>query len=87
MASPPAEGAGDGCVGAGRGRGPAGDIPDHRAAAREAGQQYPVAVDAVSGGVVQNIGDEDYYTAAYRSGAFLYKGDERRGTVTLTGRF
>ncbi|MBH0113406.1 TonB-dependent receptor [Novosphingobium sp. YJ-S2-02] len=36
---------------------------------------------------VQNIGDEDYYTAAYRSGAFLYKGDERRGTVTLTGRF
>lgn len=36
---------------------------------------------------VQNIGDVDYYTAAYRSGAFLYKGDERRGTVTLTGRF
>lgn len=36
---------------------------------------------------VANIGDEDYYTAAYRSGAFLYKGDERRGTLTLTGRF
>ncbi len=36
---------------------------------------------------VQNIGDVDYYTAAYRSGAFLYKGDERRGTITLTGRF
>lgn len=36
---------------------------------------------------VQNIGDVDYYTAGYRSGAFLYKGDERRGTVTLTGRF
>lgn len=36
---------------------------------------------------VQNIGDEDFYTAAYRSGAFLYKGDERRGTLTLTGRF
>ena len=36
---------------------------------------------------VQNVGDADYYTAAYRSGAFLYKGDERRATVTLTGRF
>ncbi|TYC90952.1 TonB-dependent siderophore receptor [Novosphingobium sp. BW1] len=36
---------------------------------------------------VQNIGNEDFYTAAYRSGAFLYKGDERRGTITLTGRF
>nr|WP_281423491.1 TonB-dependent receptor [Novosphingobium profundi] len=36
---------------------------------------------------VQNIGDVNYYTAAYRSGAFLYKGDERRGTITLTGRF
>lgn len=36
---------------------------------------------------VQNIGDVDYYTAGYRSGAFLYKGDERRGTLTVTGRF
>ena len=36
---------------------------------------------------VQNLGDEDYYTAAYRSGAFLYKGDERRATMTVTGRF
>ena len=36
---------------------------------------------------VTNLSDEDYYLAAYRSGHFLYKGDERRATVTLTGRF
>jgi len=36
---------------------------------------------------VTNVTDEDYYTAAYRSGAFLYKGDERRTTLTLTGKF
>ncbi len=36
---------------------------------------------------VTNIGNEDYYLAGYRSGHFLYKGDERRGTLTLTGRF
>jgi len=36
---------------------------------------------------VTNLSDEDYYLAAYRSGHFLYKGDERRATLTLTGRF
>ena len=36
---------------------------------------------------VTNVGNEDYYLAGYRSGHFLYKGDERRGTLTLTGRF
>ncbi|TIX51493.1 TonB-dependent receptor [Alteraurantiacibacter aquimixticola] len=36
---------------------------------------------------VTNIGNEDYYLAGYRSGHFLYKGDERRATLTLTGRF
>ncbi len=36
---------------------------------------------------VTNISDEDYYLAGYRSGHFLYKGDERRATVTLTGKF
>lgn len=36
---------------------------------------------------VTNFTDEDYYLAGYRSGHFLYKGDERRATLTLTGRF
>lgn len=34
-----------------------------------------------------NIANEDYYVAGYRSGHFLYKGDERRATLTLTGKF
>ena len=36
---------------------------------------------------VTNLTDEDYYLAGYRSGHFLYMGDERRATLTLTGRF
>lgn len=36
---------------------------------------------------VTNFTDEDFYLAGYRSGHFLYKGDERRATLTLTGRF
>ena len=36
---------------------------------------------------VTNIGNTDYYLAGYRSGHFLYKGDERRAVLTLTGRF
>lgn len=36
---------------------------------------------------VNNIGNKDYYLAGYQSGHFLYKGDERRATLTLTGRF
>jgi len=36
---------------------------------------------------VKNLTNEDYYLAGYRSGHFLYKGDERRATLTLTGRF
>lgn len=36
---------------------------------------------------VTNATDEDYYLAGYRSGHFLYKGDERRATLTLTGKF
>ena len=36
---------------------------------------------------VTNIGNEDYYVSGYRSGHFLYKGDERRATLTLTGKF
>ncbi|MEC7161865.1 MAG: TonB-dependent receptor, partial [Pseudomonadota bacterium] len=36
---------------------------------------------------VTNVTDEDYYLARYRSGHFLYKGDERRATLTLTGKF
>ncbi len=36
---------------------------------------------------VTNIGNADYYLAGYRSGHFLYKGDERRAVLTLTGRF
>lgn len=36
---------------------------------------------------VSNIANEDYYLAGYRSGHFFYKGDERRATFTLTGRF
>ena len=36
---------------------------------------------------VMNLSNEDYYLAGYRSGHFLYKGDERRATLTLTGRF
>lgn len=36
---------------------------------------------------VTNLADEDYYLAGYRSGHFLYKGDERRAVLTLTGRF
>ena len=34
-----------------------------------------------------NVSNADYYLAGYRSGHFLYKGDERRATLTLTGRF
>lgn len=36
---------------------------------------------------VTNLTNENYYVAGYRSGHFLYKGDERRATLTLTGRF
>lgn len=36
---------------------------------------------------VNNVADTDYYLAGYQSGHFLYKGDERRATLTLTGRF
>jgi len=36
---------------------------------------------------VSNLSNKDYYLAGYRSGHFLYKGDERRATLTLTGRF
>ena len=36
---------------------------------------------------VNNIANKDYYLAGYQSGHFLYKGDERRATLTLTGRF
>lgn len=32
---------------------------------------------------VLNVGNKDYYTAVYRSGAFLYKGDARAVRVTL----
>ena len=32
---------------------------------------------------VLNVTDKDYYTAVYRSGAFLYKGDERAVRLTL----
>jgi catecholate siderophore receptor len=31
-----------------------------------------------------NVGNKDYYTAVYRSGAFLYKGDARAVRATLT---
>jgi catecholate siderophore receptor len=33
---------------------------------------------------VLNVGNKDYYTAVYRSGAFLYKGDARAVRATLT---
>jgi catecholate siderophore receptor len=36
---------------------------------------------------VNNVTNENYYLAGYQSGHFLYKGDERRATLTLTGRF
>ncbi|AKM08994.1 TonB-dependent receptor [Croceicoccus naphthovorans] len=36
---------------------------------------------------VTNVGDTDYYQAGYRSGHFLYKGDERRSTLTVTAKF
>ena len=32
---------------------------------------------------VLNVTDKDYYTAVYRSGAFLYKGDARAVRLTL----
>ena len=32
---------------------------------------------------VNNVGDKDYYLAAYRGGFFLYKGDSRSVKVTL----
>ncbi|HRO83009.1 MAG TPA: TonB-dependent receptor, partial [Alicycliphilus denitrificans] len=32
---------------------------------------------------VLNVTDKDYYTAVYRSGAFLYKGDGRAVRLTL----
>ncbi|GKS75163.1 TonB-dependent receptor [Acidovorax sp. SUPP950] len=36
---------------------------------------------------VLNAGDKDYYTAVYRSGSFLYKGDGRAVRVTLDYEF
>lgn len=36
---------------------------------------------------IGNISNEDYYLAAYRSGAFLYKGDERNIRLTLDYSF
>lgn len=36
---------------------------------------------------VGNVGNEDYYLAAYRSGAFLYKGDARNVVLTLNYEF
>ena len=36
---------------------------------------------------VGNVTDKDYYTAAYQSGSFLYKGDGRNARVTLNYDF
>lgn len=36
---------------------------------------------------VLNVEDKDYYTAVYRSGSFLYKGDGRATRVTLNYEF
>lgn len=36
---------------------------------------------------VNNVADEDYYLAAYRSGAFIYKGDARRAYLTFGASF
>ncbi len=36
---------------------------------------------------VLNVGDKDYYLAAYRSGSFLYKGDARAARLTLNVAF
>ncbi len=36
---------------------------------------------------INNVFDKDYYTAVYRSGAFLYKGDARQAVATLNLRF
>ena len=36
---------------------------------------------------VGNVTDEDYYLAAYRSGAFAYIGDARNARVTMTYTF
>lgn len=36
---------------------------------------------------VGNVTDKDYYTAAYQSGSFLYKGDARNARVTLNYDF
>jgi len=36
---------------------------------------------------VNNVTDEDYYTAVYRSGGFLYKGDARQAVATLNLRY
>ena len=36
---------------------------------------------------VQNVADRDYYLAAYRGGTFVYIGDKRRVTFTLTAKY
>jgi catecholate siderophore receptor len=36
---------------------------------------------------VQNVANKDYYIAAYRGGTFVYIGDKRRATLTLSGKF
>jgi catecholate siderophore receptor len=36
---------------------------------------------------VQNLANRDYYLAAYRGGTFVYIGDKRRATLTLSGKF
>jgi catecholate siderophore receptor len=36
---------------------------------------------------VQNVGNTDYWVAGYRGGTFVYIGDRRRVTFTLSGKF
>jgi catecholate siderophore receptor len=36
---------------------------------------------------INNITNEDYYTAAYRSGGFVYIGDKRSANLTLSYDF
>lgn len=48
---------------------------------------YRVSKDLSARLNVGNVTDEDYYTAAYRSGAFAYIGDARNVRLTLDYNF
>ncbi|MCB1808671.1 MAG: TonB-dependent receptor, partial [Candidatus Competibacteraceae bacterium] len=48
---------------------------------------YEISDDMVLRANIQNITDEDYYTAVYRGGSIVYIGDGRAANLTLSYEF